>query len=77
MGTFHLLVSKMVSMTIADDLKRRRKASGMSQSDLAFKCGVSRAAVSRIERGHPGTFEVMDIIDAAFRDAMILTPPAT
>src|SRR6187402_1747023 len=34
---------------VADILRKRRKAKGLSQTDVAFKLGVSQARVSAIE----------------------------
>ena len=38
-------------MTIAENLKRLRKAAGLSQADLAKKVGISRGAYSLYETG--------------------------
>lgn len=38
-------------MSIADNLKRRREAAGLSQPQLAAKAGVSQQLISQIERG--------------------------
>ena len=38
-------------MTISNELKRRRKILGISQTDLAEMSGVSLATIKNIERG--------------------------
>lgn len=42
-------------MSIAENLKRLRKASGMSQKTLAEKAGVGQQLISQLERGENTT----------------------
>jgi len=41
----------MLTMSIADNLPRLRKAKGLSQVALANKAGVSQQLISRLESG--------------------------
>ena len=36
---------------IGDNIKRIRKAAGLSQQDLAERCGISKSQLSRLESG--------------------------
>jgi transcriptional regulator with XRE-family HTH domain len=49
---------------------------GWRQKDLAARCGVSSSTISRLERGHPGTFSLDTIraITAALDVRVDLTP---
>ncbi len=38
--------------TLAEKLRRRRRAAGLSQADLARRAGVRSETLNRIERGH-------------------------
>ncbi|MDU0479510.1 helix-turn-helix domain-containing protein [Staphylococcus chromogenes] len=44
----------------------RRKALGLTQQELADRCGVSRQWISDVERGKPGAelYLVLDLLDA-------------
>lgn len=39
-------------MTLADRLRKERKAKGLSQRDLALACGVGHIAQGNYEKGH-------------------------
>jgi transcriptional regulator with XRE-family HTH domain len=49
---------------------------GWRQKDLAARCGVSPSTISRLERGHPGTFSLNTIraVTAALDVRVDLTP---
>lgn len=42
---------RLIQMTIGDILKRRRKALGLTQVELADKANVAQSMISQIERG--------------------------
>jgi transcriptional regulator with XRE-family HTH domain len=42
---------RFLQMTIGDILKRRRKALGLTQVELADKANVAQSMISQIERG--------------------------
>jgi transcriptional regulator with XRE-family HTH domain len=42
---------RLLQMTIGDLLKRRRKALGLTQVELADKANVAQSMISQIERG--------------------------
>jgi transcriptional regulator with XRE-family HTH domain len=52
--------------TLAGELKRQRKLKGMSLDELASASGVSRAMISKIERGQssPSTSILSKLVDA-------------
>ena len=39
-------------MTLADCIRQAREAYGMSQAELARRCGLSPTAMNNIEKGH-------------------------
>jgi transcriptional regulator with XRE-family HTH domain len=43
--------SQLIALIIGDVIKRRRTIAGLSQEELAFRAGVDRTFVSRLEKG--------------------------
>ena len=53
---------------LASLIKAARKRKGWSESELAERCGATRATIRKIEQGYPGTeigsyFEVANLLD--------------
>ncbi len=46
-------------LTIAEQISNRRKQRGITQADLAFRAGVDRSTISRIEKGRQPTLSVL------------------
>lgn len=53
-----------------DDVRRLRRACGLSQEKLALLAGVSTVTVGRIERGQNVTLRTFSMIERALREAM-------
>jgi len=50
---------------IGDNIKRIRKQAGLSQQDLAEKCGISKSQLSRLESGEQENPLIKTIIPIA------------
>lgn len=60
---------------IGSQLRRLRKAQGLTQADLAATSGLRQELISRIEQGHPGVhLEAIFKLLAALDQEMILQP---
>lgn len=62
-------------ITLADSIRRRRMAQGLSQEALALSAGVDRTYVSQIERGigNPSLLilcKLCDVLDAELTDIL-------
>ena len=57
-----------VRQRVGDNVKRFRRARGLSQEALAFECGLHRTYISGVERGvRNPTVKVLEEIAAALR----------
>jgi transcriptional regulator with XRE-family HTH domain len=47
--------SKIVLKSLGENIKQYREKENISQTQLAFECGISQVQISRIERGEINT----------------------
>jgi DNA-binding XRE family transcriptional regulator len=60
------MVSREHSSPVENRIRSRRQAAGLSQQELARRCGMTRQAVNAIEAGHyvPSTLVAMRLAKA-------------
>ncbi len=60
-----MLTKEEFTNGLADDIRIRLNASGMTQSDLAEQTGLTKATISRYIHGQrtPGTYEYYKIME--------------
>ena len=67
-----------VIAVVAENVRRRRKAAGLSQEDLGFEAGLDRTYVSQVERRQRNvTIVVLAKLATALKTtpAQLLQPP--
>ncbi|HEY0100449.1 MAG TPA: helix-turn-helix domain-containing protein [Pyrinomonadaceae bacterium] len=60
-----LTKKRLAQLDIAQDIIKRRKALGLSQTELARRAGVNQPLISRIESGNFKNFEIQTLIRIA------------
>lgn len=61
--------SKLIKM-----LSDARKATGLSQRELAYKCGATQSEISRLENGKRSSFNLVLSVAAALQSQLLLVP---
>lgn len=61
------LLSRPLPDGLAGQVRARRESAGFSQAELSAKSGLSRVAISLIERGHKPSLATLEKLAAAMK----------